>query len=154
SYLWAFLFWFGIALGCLPLLMLYHLVGGAWGFTIRRIIESGTRTLPLLAVLFVPVLIGIPQLYEWSHADKVAQVESLRQKQAYVNVPFCILGSFFSLLGGLFYRCRLNKISVIQDEPGEPRLVNAFERLSGPGPVAYGLPIPFAAFLGVMSLEP
>src|SRR5215468_9814267 len=95
SYLWAFLFWFGIALGCLPLLMLYHLVGGAWGFTIRRIIESGTRTLPLLAVLFVPVLSGSPQLYEWSHADKVAQVESLRQKQAYLNVPFWILRSIF-----------------------------------------------------------
>src|SRR5262245_34022567 len=47
SYLWAFLFWFSIAMGCLPLLMIYHLVGGSWGLTIRRILESGTRTLPL-----------------------------------------------------------------------------------------------------------
>src|SRR6476469_9240556 len=78
SYLWAFLFWFGIALGCLPLLMLYHLVGGAWGFTVRRIIESGARTLPVLAILFLPVIFGIPQLYEWSHPDRVAQVEQLR----------------------------------------------------------------------------
>ena len=154
SYLWAFLFWFGIALGCLPLLMLYHLVGGAWGFTIRRIIESGTRTLPLLAVLFLPVLIGIPQLYEWSHADKVAQVESLRQKQAYLNVPFWILRSIFYFAVWLFYTYRLNRMSVIQDETGEPRLVNAFERLSGPGLVAYGLTITFAAFDWAMSLEP
>jgi hypothetical protein len=154
SYLWAFLFWFGIALGCLPLLMLYHLVGGAWGFTIRRIVESGTRTLPLLAVLFVPVLIGIPQLYEWSHAEKVAQVESLRQKQAYLNVPFWILRSIFYFAVWLFYAYRLNRMSVIQDETGEPRLVNAFERLSGPGLVAYGLTITFAAFDWAMSLEP
>src|SRR5213594_1189173 len=84
SYLWAFLFWFGLALGCLPLLMLYHLVGGAWGFTIRRIIESGTRTLPLMAVLFLPILFGVHDLYAWSHADIVAQSETLKQKQAYL----------------------------------------------------------------------
>src|SRR5207249_7926561 len=57
SYLWAFLFWFGIGMGCLPLLMLYHLVGGAWGFTIRRIVECGARTIPLMAVLFIPILL-------------------------------------------------------------------------------------------------
>src|SRR5436190_21588751 len=66
SYLWAFLFWLSIALGCLPLLMLYHLVGGAWGFTIRRIIESGARTLPLMAILFIPIAFGVHHLYDWS----------------------------------------------------------------------------------------
>src|SRR5215468_9550569 len=75
SYLWAFLFWFGIALGCLPLVMLYHLTGGAWGFTIRRIAESATRTLPILVVLFLPIVFGIPYLYEWSNAATVAQSE-------------------------------------------------------------------------------
>src|SRR5215471_4420912 len=64
SYLWAFLFWFSLALGCLPLLMLYHLVGGAWGITIRRIIESGTRTIPAMAILFIPILLGVHNLYE------------------------------------------------------------------------------------------
>src|SRR5262245_56531166 len=70
SYLWAFLFWFGLGMGCLPLLMLYHLVGGAWGFTIRRIVECGTRTIPVMAILFVPILFGVHNLYEWSHADR------------------------------------------------------------------------------------
>src|SRR5262245_39251531 len=78
SYLLACLFWFSIALGCLPLLMLYHLVGGSWGFTIRRIIESGTQTLPLMAILFLPVLFGIHHLYEWSHVEAVAQSPVLR----------------------------------------------------------------------------
>src|SRR5262245_65688111 len=86
SYLWAFLFWFGIALGGLPLLMLYHLVGGAWGFTVRRIIESGTRTLPVLALLFAPIVFGIPHLYEWSQPSKLAEVAALRQKQPYLNI--------------------------------------------------------------------
>ena len=154
SYLWAFLFWFGIALGCLPLLMLYHLVGGAWGFTVRRIIESGARTLPLLAILFLPVILGIPQLYEWSHADRVAQVEQLKQKQPYLNVPFWIVRSIFYFSVWLYFAHRLNRLSAKQDETGEPRLVNAFQRLSGPGLDVYGFTISFAAFVWAMSLEP
>src|SRR6187549_2231912 len=59
SYLMAYLFWLGIALGCLPLLMLHHLVGGVWGFVIRRIVEAGIRTLPLMALLFLPIAFGI-----------------------------------------------------------------------------------------------
>src|SRR5437762_6815681 len=80
SYLIAYLFWFGIALGCLPLLMLHHLVGGTWGFVIRRILEAGTRTLPLMIVLFIPILLGMHSLYEWSHPEVVAQ-DPVRQEQ-------------------------------------------------------------------------
>ena len=53
SYLLAYIFWIGIALGCLAILMLQHLSGGAWGLVIRRVLESATRTLPLMAILFV-----------------------------------------------------------------------------------------------------
>src|SRR6516162_10790485 len=63
SYLFAYLFWMSIGLGCLPLLMLYHLVGGAWGYSIRRLLESGTRTTLALALLFIPILAGMRQLY-------------------------------------------------------------------------------------------
>ena len=63
SYLFAYLFWLSIGLGCLPLLMLYHLVGGAWGYSIRRLLESGTRTILALAILFIPILAGMRQLY-------------------------------------------------------------------------------------------
>src|SRR5437867_3050650 len=66
SYLVAYLFWFGIALGCLVILMLQHLTGGAWGAVIRRLLESGTRTLPLMALLFLPLVAGLNQLYEWA----------------------------------------------------------------------------------------
>jgi hypothetical protein len=154
SYLWAFLFWFGIALGCLPLLMLYHLVGGAWGFTIRRIIESGTRTLPLLAVMFIPILFGIPWLYEWSQPDKVAQIQALQLKRAYLNIPFWILRTLFYFAVWLFYAYRLNRMSARQDETGDTALPRRFQRFSGPGLVVYGLTITFASFDWAMSLEP
>jgi hypothetical protein len=154
SYLWAFLFWFGIALGCLPLLMLYHLVGGAWGFTIRRIIESGTRTLPLLAVMFIPILFGIPRLYEWSQPDKVAQIRALQLKHAYLNIPFWIVRTLFYFAVWLFYAYRLNRMSARQDETGDTALPKRFQRFSGPGLVVYGLTITFASFDWAMSLEP
>jgi hypothetical protein len=154
SYLWAFLFWFGIALGCLPLLMLYHLVGGAWGFTIRRIIESGTRTLPVLAVMFIPILFGIPRLYEWSQPDKVAQIQALQLKHAYLNIPFWFVRTLFYFAVWLFYAYRLNKMSARQDETGDIALPRRFQRFSGPGLVVYGLTITFASFDWAMSLEP
>src|SRR4051812_1031682 len=72
SYLIGFLLWTGIALGSLALMLLHNLTGGPWGFAIRRILESSARTLPLMALLFIPLLLGMHSLYEWSHADIVA----------------------------------------------------------------------------------
>jgi hypothetical protein len=154
SYLWAFLFWFSIGMGCLPLLMLHHLVGGRWGFTIRRIIESGTRTLPLMAILFLPVVLGIPYLYEWSHADVVAGSEVLRQKQAYLNVPFWVLRAIVYFTVWLYYVMRLNRLSAAQDATGDPALLRQFRNLSAPGLAVYGLTVTFASFDWAMSLEP
>src|SRR5438105_6331571 len=90
SYLVAYLFWLGIALGALPLLMLHHLVGGTWGFVIRRILEAATRTLPLMAVLFLPVLMGLHPLYEWSRPEALARDTIIQAKHAYLNVPFFV----------------------------------------------------------------
>ena len=65
----------GIALGSMALMMVQHLSGGAWG-VFRRIFEASSRTLPLLAMLFIPVLLGMRTLYPWTHADLVAQRRS------------------------------------------------------------------------------
>ena len=134
--------------------MLYHLVGGAWGFTIRRIIESGTRTLPVLAVMFIPILFGIPRLYEWSQPDKVAQIRALQLKHAYLNIPFWIIRTLIYFAVWLFYVYRLNRMSARQDETGDTALPRRFQRFSGPGLVVYGLTITFASFDWAMSLEP
>jgi hypothetical protein len=154
SYLWAFLFWFSLGMGCLPLLMLYHLVGGSWGLTIRRIIECGTRTLPLMAILFIPILFGIHDLYEWSKPAIVAHSEVLRQKQLYLNTPFWVIRTVFYFSVWLFYVFRLNRLSAVQDLTGDVSLVRQFQRLSGPGLAVYGLTVTFAMFDWAMSLEP
>src|ERR1700684_22858 len=69
AYLIGFMFWLGLALGCMALLMLHHLVGGAWSIVIRRILESGMMTLPLMAVLFLPILFNLPRLYSWARPE-------------------------------------------------------------------------------------
>src|SRR5262245_23396405 len=152
SYLWAFLFWFGIGLGCLPLLMIYHLVGGSWGFTIRRIIESGTRTLPLMALLFIPILFGIHDLYEWSRSAIVAQSKILQGKRLYLNTPFWMIRAAFYFGVWVFYARRLTTLSRAEDKGAAT--ARRFQRLSAPGLVVYGLTISFAAFDWAMSLEP
>lgn len=154
SYLWAFLFWFGIALGCLPLLMLYHLVGGSWGFTIRRVIESGTRTFPVIALLFIPILLGVHHLYEWSHAEVVANSAILQQKQAYLNLPFWIFRAVIYFATWLYLAWQLNRLSLLQDRTGDPAVERRLERISAPGLVIYAFTITFAAFDWAMSLEP
>ena len=63
SYLMGYLFWLGLTLGSLAIVMMQYLTGGAWGIMTRRTLESATRTLPLLALLFIPVALGIPHLY-------------------------------------------------------------------------------------------
>ncbi len=90
SYLFAYLFWFGIALGSLAILMLHHLVGGAWGFPIRRLLESAALTLPLLLVLFLPLLLGLGELYEWARPDALAADSLLQHKSAYLNPTFFV----------------------------------------------------------------
>ncbi len=154
SYLVAYLFWLGVALGCLPILLLNHLTGGRWGFSIRRLLEAGTRTLPLLAILFLPLLLGMKQLYPWSQPDVVAHDEILRHKSAYLNVPFFLVRAvvYFGVWIGL---SRLaNKWSLKQDEKRDPAMARRFQALGAFGLVLYGLTVTFATVDWVMSLEP
>ncbi len=154
SYLFAYLFWLSIGLGCLPLLMMYHLVGGAWGYSIRRLLESGTRTILLLALLFIPILLGMRELYAWINPGNVDLAEKVAQKALYLNVPFFVGRAVFCFLLWWFYASRLNHWSTIQDQTGEIGLLRHFARLSGPGVALWGLTLTFALVDWAMSLEP
>src|SRR5713226_6035335 len=91
AYLIGFIFWVGITVGSLALLMLQHLTGGAWGLVIRRVLESATRTLPLMVLLFVPIVIGAHWLYPWTHTDEMAKSAALLEKTEYLNLRFFVV---------------------------------------------------------------
>ena len=78
AYLTGYTFWLGLSLGCLALVFIQFLTGGAWGLLTRRIFEAGAACLPLLAVLFVPIVFALPALYPWINADAVAQNPALQ----------------------------------------------------------------------------
>lgn len=85
SYLFALLFWLGISLGCLAISMLHHVVGGHWGVLVRRTFEAGALLLPLLGLLFIPILFGLSTLYPWARPDEVAGDPILLHKQPYLT---------------------------------------------------------------------
>src|SRR5678815_1507065 len=89
SYIIGFTFWTGIAVGSLALLMLQHLTGGGWGFVIRRVLEAATRTLPLMAVLFIPIILGSHWLYhEWTDHAELEKHPVVQFKTPYLILPF------------------------------------------------------------------
>jgi len=154
SYLFAYLFWLSIGLGCLPILMLYHLVGGAWGYSIRRILESGTRTIGLLGLLFIPVIAGMGRIYAWIHPSNAEIAEAVGKKALYLNAPFFVVRAVFFFFLWWFLAKRLNQWSRLQDETADLGLLRRFARLSGPGLAFYGLTLTFALIDWAMSLEP
>jgi hypothetical protein len=154
SYLVGYFFWFGISLGSLALLMVQHATGGAWGMVIRRILEASSRTLPYMVVLFIPILIGVPSLYEWDDASKVAHDAILQKKQIYLNGTFWIARVFiyFAIWNLLMYL--LNKWSKLEDTTGGFKYATILEKLSAPGIVIYVFTITFCVTDWIMSLTP
>ena len=155
SYLVGYLFWAGIALGSLALLMLQHLTGGHWGLVIRRVLEAATRTLPLVAVLFLPIIIGAHDIYPWTHDEEMSKTPALAQKaRLYLNMPGFVGRAvlYFALWGTLAYL--MNKWSWEQDRTAERRFTKRMRMLSGPGIMIFVLTVTFASVDWAMSLNP
>jgi hypothetical protein len=158
SYLIAYLFWLGIALGCLAVLMIQYVTGGMWGAVVRRVLESATRTLPLLVVLFLPLTLGLHDLYEWARPEHVAHDPILQQKAPYLNVPFFLARAALYFAVWLTVAGFLNRWSLeqdgVRDRARAAWLASRLENLSRGGLVLYGLTMTFAAIDWGMSLEP
>ncbi|MBI4487135.1 MAG: hypothetical protein HY655_14115 [Acidobacteria bacterium] len=154
SYLMAYMLCLGVTLGCLALGMVHQLSGGAWGVVIRRPIGAATRVLPVMTLLFVPILLGMNHLYEWTHAEAVANDELLQAKSLYLNVPFFVARAAIYFTAWNVVTYFLNAWSLEQDRTADPRLARRMQRLSAAGLLVYGLTITFASFDWLMSLEP
>ncbi|MFL6451649.1 MAG: hypothetical protein ACJ746_28820 [Bryobacteraceae bacterium] len=151
SYLMGYLFWLGVALGALAIVMMQYLTAGAWGIMTRRTLESAARTLPLMAALFIPIAIGIPHLYDWAHPDLVRKQYILQHRAGYMNPAMFLVRAvlYFAIWYGFSYL--LNKWSAEQDERGgyEKRLA----AISAPGLILYVFTVTFSAIDWAESLE-
>ncbi|HUO34807.1 MAG TPA: hypothetical protein VMU43_07430 [Candidatus Acidoferrum sp.] len=154
SYLFSYIFWVSIPLGCIGILMLHHLTGGWWGYPLRRLLEAGTRTLVFMALLYVPLWFGLSALYPWMKAGWVPDDSLHHFKLVYLSHTFFMARTviYFVLLLLIVYL--LNRWSGEQDRTADNRLAERLTKLSGIGVVIWGLVVSAAAFDWVMSLEP
>jgi hypothetical protein len=153
SYLVAYVFWVGIGLGCLGLTMLHHLVGGSWGLVVRRPMEAGGMTLLPLAVLFLPMALGLSGLYPWARPG-FADDPELRIKAHYLNGSFFLIRTalYFAIWVGFAFLLR--SLSAAQDRRSDHAPSLRLQQLSGPGLGLLFLTGTFAAIDWMMSLEP
>src|SRR5450432_2655804 len=137
--------------------MLQYVSGGVWGVVIRRPCESAARTIPLVAVMFLPVLIGINNLYPWAHVKIVAADPGLQHKQPYLNVPFFLIRAAVYFAGWIFLSWYFNRWSLAEDaEDGEGngKAHGKMAALAGPGLLFWGFSVTFMVIDWILSLDP
>lgn len=154
SYLVGFVFWCGIALGCLGWLMVQYLGGATWGLMIRRLLESGAHTLILMLLLFLPIaFFGLSEIYEWADYVVGSGKPILDHKSSYLNPKFFVIRSLGYFAIWIFLMIVLRKNSHKLDETGDPKFIQSSQNWSGPGFVIYGICGTFAAVDWIMSLD-
>lgn len=154
SYLVAYLFWAGLAVGCLSVSMIHHLTGGIWGLVVRRILEAGTRTFPLLALLFLPIALGLARIYPWAHPGAVEADELIRHKALYLNPGFFLARAVFYFVIWIVLASVMNRWSLALDARPDRRTARRLRGLGGVGLMLLGLTITFSSIDWAMSLDP
>lgn len=155
SWLLGFIFWGGIGVGGLGVLILQYLTGGAWGVVIRRTVEAASRTIWILPILFIPIAVGVTHLYEWTHLENDPIIQG---RGWYLTVVGWLVRAlvYFALWGAMVYL--LNKWSANQDKAADmeesAKWLGTATAFSGPTMVAFALVVTFAAVDWVMTLEP
>jgi hypothetical protein len=140
-------------------MMIRHLTGGGWGMVIRRILGAAMRCLPLMAVLFIPILFGLPKLYIWARpldsiADKHLREHLQDITKSYLTVQGFIIRAAIYLAIWNLLSFLLTKWSREQDNPPSRDNTDRFKAVSGPGLILYAFTISFAAIDWIMSIDP
>jgi hypothetical protein len=154
SYLVAWLFWLGITLGCYAVALLHQLTRGAWGLMIRRVLGAASRTLPLMALLFVPIVLGLDEIYVWARPEAVAADELIQQKSWYLSQNRFILRAALYFVIWMAPMWLLNRMSLRQDTATEDRTFRRMQGIAAPALGLYCLAATFASVDWLMSLDP
>lgn len=154
AYLLGYFFCLSIALGALIFVCLQRLTRAGWSVVVRRLAELVAGTMPALAILAIPVLVFMHQLYPWTHDELVANDAILLGKRAYLNTPFFLARVVVYFVVWIYIARTMLSLSVRQDESGDLALTHRAERLSAPAVILFALTITFAGFDLLMSLDP
>lgn len=154
SYLLGYLFWLSVALGGLFFTLATHLFGAEWSIVLRRITEATMYTIPVLAILFIPILFGMHDIFHWTHEEVVKQDAILNAKSGYLNFNFFVIRALIYFTIWFLLSRVLYKLSLKQDKEPSDALILKINKISAPGMILFALSITFASFDWIMSLEP
>jgi len=154
SYLFAFIFWSGLALGCLGIFFLHNVVGGNWGVAIRRFLEAGLQTLPLFLLAVIPVLIAVKTLYSWTNPEVRAHDFAVGHKALYMSVPFFVVRTLAYFAIWFFFGWRILRMANEHDRTGDPALFKKIKGASAPALLIFTVSTTYAFVDWIMSLEP
>ena len=154
SYLLGFFVFFGLCMGSLGLLLLQYLSGGVWGMIARRIFEAGTRVLPVAALLFVPIIFGMHQIYSWMDPAKVAANPIIKDKVDYLNQSFWLVRAAIFFTYWVVISLVINKYAANLDKEPGFKWARKIENFSGVALLFYFITITLAIVDWLMSLTP
>jgi hypothetical protein len=152
GYLIGYIFWLGLSLGCFALLMVQYLSGGLWGLVLRRVFEAAAKCLPLMFILFLPILFGRHHLYAWMNDPALTARNSWFLHTSGLTGWIARWILYFAIWIGIAFT--LIRRGDQQDQPLPAGTWIRFQGLSGIGLVIYALTISFAVVDWVMSLDP
>jgi len=158
AYLVNFAFFLSISLGGLFFVALHHVTRAGWSVAIRRLAELLAATMPLLAVLFLPILVpiflGSSSLYMWNNPEVVEASAALQHKAGYFGLAFfTVRAVLYFAVWWLLARFFLAR-SLQQDESSDPALTIQMERASPVALLLCAATVTFASFDWLMSLVP
>ncbi|MEM8488618.1 MAG: hypothetical protein AAF564_23925 [Bacteroidota bacterium] len=159
SYLVGWAFCLTITLGSLFFVLVQHLTKARWSAVVRRVPEALIWAFPLLAVLAIPILLGMHDLYHWTHAELFDPASPkydalVAGKAPYLNTPFFIGRVVFYFLAWTLISYRLYSLSVRQDLEPTADMPAKFRKVSAIGLLLFALTISFAGFDLIMSVDP
>jgi hypothetical protein len=154
SYLFAYVFWAGLTLGCVGIFFLHNVVGGNWGVAVRRLVEAGLKTLPLIALFAIPIFFALGTLYKWTDAGYRAEHFATGHKAAYLNPTWFIIRTllYFAIWG--FSGYRILAMANEHDRTGDPGLFKRIKARSAPALLVFVVTTTLAFIDWIMSLEP
>lgn len=154
AWMFAWVFWLGVPLGALAVIMLHHMTGGGWGYLIRRFGEAAALALPVLAVLFIPILLGYRYVFPWADPH-FAHDAVVQHKTVWLNFPFWTVRFIVYFAVFFLIAWALRRTSLATDKPGDiTPLLNRFQRISAPGILIYFVLMALASVDWIISREP
>jgi len=154
SWLLAFVFCLTLVLAGFFFTMLHHLANAKWSVVVRRVPESLMTLVPWLFLAFIPVYLGVHDLFHWSHPEALLHDEILQKKSSFLNPTFFGVRAVVYFAIWAFFALWLRRLSLKQDETGDPGLIQKMRNVSAGAVILFGFTVTFASFDWLMSLNP